>query len=94
MLRASAQTPLLHWLHADFRSRPPDLPNVPPGHQCGRLHGHGFGVTLCAAASHAELEQAWARLRPLLHQRMLNDIPGLENPTSEGDQRLAVAAIG
>lgn len=82
VLRASAQAPLLHWLHADFEAAH-QLPNVPPGHQCGRLHGHGFGVTLCAAASHAELEQAWARLRPLLHQRMLNDIPGLENPTSE-----------
>ena len=31
VLRASAQTPLLHWLHADFEAAH-QLPNVPPGH--------------------------------------------------------------
>ena len=29
------------------------LPHVPPGHKCGRLHGHGFGVRIVADARHA-----------------------------------------
>lgn len=75
-------SPQLHWLQVSFEAAH-QLPNVPAGHQCGRLHGHGFGVTLCARNPHAELEHAWQRLRPQLHQRLLNDIPGLANPTSE-----------
>ena len=27
------------------------LPNVPPGHKCGRMHGHGFEVLLHAKAA-------------------------------------------
>lgn len=69
------------------------LPNVPAGHQCGRMHGHGFEVVLHAQQPLAAgdplgidydlLEERW---RPYVHQldhRCLNDVPGLENPTSE-----------
>ncbi len=63
------------------------LPHVPPGHKCGRLHGHGFGVRIVADARHASLNdillQAWPPLFAQLNHRYLNDIPGLENPTSE-----------
>jgi 6-pyruvoyltetrahydropterin/6-carboxytetrahydropterin synthase len=73
------------------------LPNVAPDHQCGRLHGHGFEVILYAwqdpigAGSDAQdgavdsdrLAGLWAPLQDQLHHRCLNDIPGLENPTSE-----------
>ncbi len=68
------------------------LPNVPAGHQCGRMHGHGFEVILHAHQSLNQqamgvdldvLEQQWATLQPQLHLRCLNDIKGLENPTSE-----------
>ncbi len=63
------------------------LPHVPPGHKCGRLHGHGFGVRIVADARHASLNdillQAWPPLFAQLNHRYLNDIPGLDNPTSE-----------
>lgn len=66
------------------------LPNVGAGHKCGRMHGHGFAVTLHAQASAGKtavgcalLDELWAPLQQQLHYACLNDIPGLENPTSE-----------
>jgi 6-pyruvoyltetrahydropterin/6-carboxytetrahydropterin synthase len=75
------------------------LPNVPEGHQCGRMHGHGFEVILHANQDldHGEQPQAhedmgvdfdqvdrlWQPLHEQLHYHCMNDIPGLENPTSE-----------
>lgn len=64
------------------------LPRVPPGHKCGRMHGHRFEVVLHAAQppqrrAHEELDAAWARLAPELEGACLNDIAGLDNPTSE-----------
>lgn len=62
------------------------LPHVPPGHKCGRLHGHGFGVRLVADATvtrSADLELAWQPLYEQLNHHYLNDLPGLANPTSE-----------
>jgi 6-pyruvoyltetrahydropterin/6-carboxytetrahydropterin synthase len=69
------------------------LPNVPDGHQCGRMHGHGFEVMLHADQSLAGhehlgidfdvLAEHWQRLHHDLDYRCLNDIRGLETPTSE-----------
>lgn len=68
------------------------LPQVPAGHKCGRMHGHGFEVILHADQDLAgadmgidfdQLESVWAPLHAQLHHACLNDIPGLENPTSE-----------
>jgi len=68
------------------------LPNVPEGHKCGRLHGHGFQVILHAASDvssssvaveYDSLDAGWEQVFPLLNYRYLNDLPGLENPTSE-----------
>ncbi len=60
------------------------LPNVPPGHKCGRMHGHGFEVELRAAGvDHATLDAHWAPLASQLDHVLLNDIEGLHNPTSE-----------
>ena len=68
------------------------LPHVPPGHQCGRLHGHGFEVILHAnqdigardlGVDYDHLDACWAPLHEQLQHRCLNDIPGLENPTAE-----------
>ena len=69
------------------------LPNVPDGHKCARLHGHSFRVevhvagppdpTLGWVMDFAELKAAWKPLHDALDHRYLNDIPGLENPTSE-----------
>lgn len=68
------------------------LPNVLPGHQCGRMHGHGFEVILHADQDLAGsdmgidldyLANCWEPLQQQLHYACMNDIPGLENPTSE-----------
>lgn len=65
------------------------LPNVPEGHKCGRMHGHGFEVLLHARQTGADpvdadrLDALWAPLHQLLDHACLNDIPGLHNPTSE-----------
>jgi 6-pyruvoyltetrahydropterin/6-carboxytetrahydropterin synthase len=69
------------------------LPNVPDGHKCARLHGHSFGVTVSVdgpvgattgwVRDFADLSAAWAPLHEALDHRYLNDVPGLENPTSE-----------
>lgn len=69
------------------------LPNVAEGHKCARLHGHSFRVRITVAGpvdselgwvmDFADLKNAFAPLYELLDHRYLNEIPGLENPTSE-----------
>ena len=69
------------------------LPRVPPEHKCARLHGHSFRIGVyvegpIGAASgwvmdFADLGTAMAPLYEALDHRYLNEIEGLENPTSE-----------
>jgi len=69
------------------------LPNVPEDHQCRRLHGHSFRVGVYVAGEpdlhsgwimdFADLKAAFKPLHDALDHRYLNDIEGLENPTSE-----------
>ena len=69
------------------------LPNVPEHHKCRRLHGHSFRVAVHvegAVDEHtgwvmdfAAVADAFQPLHEVLDHRFLNDIPGLENPTSE-----------
>jgi len=69
------------------------LPNVPEGHKCSRLHGHSFRVELHVEGSvdahtgwvmdFADIKSAFAPLYDQLDHHYLNDIDGLENPTSE-----------
>lgn len=68
------------------------LPNVPLGHKCGRLHGHGFEVILHAnqnaggrdiSIDYDHLDAIWSPFHYQLHHKYLNDIEGLANPTSE-----------
>lgn len=64
------------------------LPHVPAGHKCGRLHGHGFEVVLYVqsdneAHDYQALDRAWNGVSGVLSWRCLNDIEGLANPTSE-----------
>lgn len=69
------------------------LPNVPEGHQCARLHGHSFRVELHVRGpidaqtgwvmDFAELKRIFAPIHQQLDHHYLNDVPGLENPTSE-----------
>ena len=69
------------------------LPNVPPGHKCARLHGHSFRVELKVEGEpgaptgwimdFGDVKAAFQPIYERLDHHYLNDIEGLENPTSE-----------
>jgi 6-pyruvoyltetrahydropterin/6-carboxytetrahydropterin synthase len=69
------------------------LPNVPEGHKCRRLHGHSFHIEIHVAGpldeklgwvmDFADLKAAFQPIEDQIDHRCLNDIAGLENPTSE-----------
>jgi 6-pyruvoyltetrahydropterin/6-carboxytetrahydropterin synthase len=69
------------------------LPNTPIGHKCGRLHGHSLRVEVHVSGDvdeergwvvdYADIKEAFAPLFEMLDHRFLNDVDGLENPTSE-----------
>ena len=69
------------------------LPNVPEGHKCSRVHGHSFQVRVVVQGEpgeesgwvldFADIKAAFRSVHDRLDHRYLNDIPGLENPTSE-----------
>ncbi|WP_448329865.1 6-carboxytetrahydropterin synthase QueD [Streptomyces sp. DSM 41534] len=69
------------------------LPNVPEGHKCARLHGHSYKVIVHVEApidpesgwvmDFGDLKKAFKPLEARLDHYYLNDIEGLENPTSE-----------
>ncbi len=69
------------------------LPNVPEGHKCRRLHGHSFRVMVSVVGpvdgetgwvmDFADIETACEPVHAQLDHQYLNDIEGLENPTSE-----------
>jgi len=59
------------------------LPKLPETHKCRRLHGHSFTVELAGARAHALAELAHELVYDVLDRTHLNEIAGLENPTSE-----------
>ena len=69
------------------------LPNVPSGHKCSRLHGHSFRVAVHVSGpvdpgtgmvvDFADIEAAFQRVHCELDHNYLNEVVGLENPTSE-----------
>ena len=69
------------------------LPNVYEGHKCRRLHGHSFKATIYVSGevgSHtgwvmdfADIKEAYEPIFRELDHHYLNEIEGLENPTSE-----------
>jgi 6-pyruvoyltetrahydropterin/6-carboxytetrahydropterin synthase len=73
------------------------LPNVPEGHKCARLHGHSYSVEVHITGEPDE-ELGWimdfsditAVVEPIIEQLdhyYLNEIDGLDNPTSENIAR-------
>ena len=69
------------------------LLNVPDGHKCARLHGHSFKTTLYVKGDvgedsgwimdYADITTAFKPVYERLDHYYLNEIEGLENPTSE-----------
>ena len=69
------------------------LPHVPAGHKCARLHGHSFGIELHVSGDvdpqtgwvmdFADIKTAFKPLYDQLDHHYLNEIDGLDNPTSE-----------
>ncbi len=69
------------------------LPHLPKEHKCRRLHGHSFTVEVVVAGEcdpklgwlmdYADISKAFKPIWEKLDHYYLNEIPGLENPTSE-----------
>jgi 6-pyruvoyltetrahydropterin/6-carboxytetrahydropterin synthase len=69
------------------------LPRLPEGHKCRRLHGHSFQVEIVVAGEcdpalgwlmdYADIKAAFTPIWERLDHRYLNEVAGLENPTSE-----------
>ncbi|MCE5279902.1 MAG: 6-carboxytetrahydropterin synthase QueD [Planctomycetaceae bacterium] len=69
------------------------LPNVPAGHKCSRMHGHGYRVDVHVSGEpdprtgwvidFGQIKQAVEGVLGALDHRCLNEIAGLENSTSE-----------
>lgn len=69
------------------------LPKLPQGHKCRRLHGHSFQVEIAVEGDvneeldwlmdYADISSAFKPLLEILDHSFLNEIEGLENPTSE-----------
>ena len=69
------------------------LPRVPEGHKCGRLPGHSYQIDVIIrgdvnpdtgmVVDFAQITDAWQPLHAVLDHYYLNEIEGLENPTSE-----------
>lgn len=66
---------------------------VPAGHKCERLHGHSFRIEVAVAGpvdpktgwfiDFGVVYDAWQPLHSTLDHNYLNEVEGLENPTSE-----------
>lgn len=69
------------------------LPRVPEGHKCARLHGHSYAIDVIVRGKvdeesgmvidFGDISEAWKPLHAVLDHYYLNEIEGLENPTSE-----------
>jgi 6-pyruvoyltetrahydropterin/6-carboxytetrahydropterin synthase len=69
------------------------LPSFPDGHKCRRMHGHSFKVEIIVEGEipsgqhylidYSEIKAAIEPIHDQLDHRCLNEIDGLENPTSE-----------
>lgn len=73
------------------------LPMVPPGHKCGQIHGHTFIIEIFVSGEvsdqtgwvidFGDIKKSFQPIHDQLDHSYLNDIPGLENPTSENIAR-------
>lgn len=68
------------------------LPHLPDGHKCKNLHGHNYRMEVVVRGTldergfvkdFAEIDAHVAPLIKMVDHRLLNEVPGLENPTAE-----------
>jgi 6-pyruvoyltetrahydropterin/6-carboxytetrahydropterin synthase len=68
------------------------LPHLPDGHKCKRLHGHTYRVEIRyegepdargMVVDYAEIAEAWQPVHAIIDHNFLNEVEGLENPTTE-----------
>jgi 6-pyruvoyltetrahydropterin/6-carboxytetrahydropterin synthase len=68
------------------------LPNLGPNHKCHRLHGHTYEVELVCRGQvdergfvidYDDIAQAWGPIYRTLDHQYLNEIAGLETPSTE-----------
>jgi 6-pyruvoyltetrahydropterin/6-carboxytetrahydropterin synthase len=69
------------------------LPNVPAGHKCGRMHGHSFEIEVHVngpvdsklgwVLDFADIKAAFQPVEDRIDHYCLNEVEGLDNPTSE-----------
>ena len=69
------------------------LPRVVPGHKCARMHGHSYRIEIAVSGpvdeetgwliDYQQIHDAWMPLAAELDHHCLNEVKGLENPTSE-----------
>ena len=69
------------------------LPKVPPGHKCARMHGHSYLIEVTIegevdpelgwVVDFAAIDEHANPLMRVLDHQVLNEIQGLDNPTSE-----------
>lgn len=69
------------------------LPHVPEGHKCGGMHGHTYTLKIYISGEvgqqtgwvmdYTDLKQVVKPWVELLDHHVLNQVAGLENPTSE-----------
>jgi len=73
------------------------LPTFPEGHKCRQLHGHTFLAEVIVSGpvdpdtgyliDYGDVKAGIKPIEEQLDHHLLNDIPGLENPTSENLSR-------
>lgn len=69
------------------------LPNLPKTHPCAHMHGHSFKIVLSLMGDidpaigwvidYNDINAAVKPILGLIDHKVLNEVPGLENPTSE-----------
>lgn len=68
------------------------LDKLPANHKCHRMHGHTYRADLELAGEldemgmvidYAKIAEAWDSVHEAIDHRILNDVPGLECPTTE-----------
>ncbi|MBT5783530.1 6-carboxytetrahydropterin synthase QueD [Candidatus Marinimicrobia bacterium] len=69
------------------------LPNLPEDHPCKRIHGHSFKIKISVRGQvnkktgfvidFSEIDRSFNPILKQIDHQYLNDIKGLENPSSE-----------